>query len=95
MREKLGLKQQLTKQRAQISTRDRISRVQINKISQIHIQDMEQTFRLNSDTSDLTFARTFRPKMDPDETFETAYNSDANEEYQTKRPLPSLAHFVH
>lgn len=44
---------------------------------------MEQTFRLNSDTSDLASARTFRPKMDPDAVFENAYNSDANEEYQT------------
>jgi len=45
-------------------------------MSEIHIQDMEQTFQLNSDTSEMTFVRNFRPERSPDAGLDqTPHNS--------------------
>lgn len=80
MRQKLGLKgEQIKQQRVQISTRDKASRKQIGKISEIHIQDMEQTFRLNSDTSEMTFTRNFRPERSPDAGLDQTLHNSSDE----------------
>jgi hypothetical protein len=52
---------------------------------------MEQTFRLNSDTSEMTITRNFRPERSPDAGLDqTLQNS--SDEYQMHKTLPNLPH---